>query len=221
MLAKIRCQSSVCRACLPRKAIAFSINKVPGHWHTPVPWSFLLEWTLANLYQENSHHVLGVAYQEAGSSSWWLPEAAPRALDIPSWTNCSGRKIKPYLLNHCSWVFMMCCCSVAKLCPTLCDPTDCRKPGFPILHYLPKFAQTHVHWVGDAIQPSHALSPPSPPALSLSQHQVFSNESALCIRWQKYWSFSFSIRPSSEYPGLISFRIDWFDLFALGETHKM
>ena len=71
--------------------------------------------------------------------------------------------------------------------------------------------QTHVHWFSDAIQPSHLLSSPSPPALSLSQIRVFSNESALCIRWPKYWSLSFSISPSNEYSGLISFRISFYN----------
>ena len=89
---------------------------------------------------------------------------------------------------------------------------DCSTPGFPVLHYLPEFSQTHVHWVNDAIQPSHPLFPLSLPALNLSQHQDFSSESALHIRWPKYWSFSFSISPSNEYSRLISFRIDWFDL---------
>ena len=97
----------------------------------------------------------------------------------------------------------ICCCSVAKLCPTLCNSMNCSMPDFPVLHHLPEFAQTRVHWVGDAIQPSHPLSPASPPALSLSQIRVFSNESALCIRWSKYWSFSFSISPSNKYSGLI------------------
>ena len=96
------------------------------------------------------------------------------------------------------------------LCQTLRDPIDCRTPGFPVLHNLPELAQTHVHQASDAIQPSHPLSSPSPPAFSLSQHQVFSNELALCIRWPEYWSFN--ICPSNEYSGLISFRIDWFDL---------
>ena len=63
-----------------------------------------------------------------------------------------------------------CCCSGAKSCPTLCDPMNCSTPGFPVLHYLPEFAETHVHLVGDAIQPSHPLSPLSPPALNLFQH---------------------------------------------------
>ena len=76
----------------------------------------------------------------------------------------------------------------------------------------------HVHWVGDTIQTSHPLSSPSPPALSLSQHQIFSNESVLHIRWSKYWSFSIS--PSNEYSGLISFRTDWFYLLALQGTLK-
>ena len=92
---------------------------------------------------------------------------------------------------------------------------DCSTPGFPVLHYLPEFAQTHVHRVGDTIQPSHPLSFPSPPALSLSSIRLFSNESALRIMWPKYWSFSFAMSPSNNYSGLISFRIDWFDLFAV------
>ena len=96
----------------------------------------------------------------------------------------------------------------SKLCPTLFDPIDCSTPGFPVLHYLLEFAQTHVHWVSDANQPSHPLSPSSPPTFNLSPHQVvISNESALCtMYWPKYWSFSISL--SSEYSGLTSFRID-------------
>ena len=98
---------------------------------------------------------------------------------------------------------------------------DCSAPGLPVLHHLPELAQTHVHCVGDAIQPPHLLSSPSPPALNLSQHQgVFSNESALHIRWSKYWSFSFNISPSNEHPELISFRIDWLDLLAVQATLK-
>ena len=108
--------------------------------------------------------------------------------------------------------------SVAQSCPTLCDPMDCSMPGFPVHHQLPEFTQTHVHPVGDAIQPSHPLSSPSP-AFNLSQYRVFSIES-VCIRWPKYWSFSFSINPSNEYLGLISFRIDWLDLLAVQGTLK-
>ena len=103
--------------------------------------------------------------------------------------------------------------SVAQSCPTLCDPMNHSTPGLPVHHQLPEYNQTHVHRVRDAIQPSHPLSSPFPPALSPSQHQgCFSNESTLCMRWPKYWSFSFSISPSNEHPGLISFRMDWLDL---------
>ena len=102
--------------------------------------------------------------------------------------------------------------SVAQSYPTLCDPMNCSTPGLPVPHQLPESTQTHVHRVSDAIQLSHPLLYPSPPTLNLSQHQVFSNESVLCIRWPKYWSFSFSISPYNEYSGLISFRMDWSDL---------
>ena len=105
--------------------------------------------------------------------------------------------------------------SVTQSCLTLCDPMDCSAPGFHVHHQLPKLAQTHVHQVGDAIQPSHPLLSPSPPVFNLSQNQVFPNESVLRIRWPKYWSFSVSISPSSEYSELISFRMDWLDLFAV------
>ena len=110
--------------------------------------------------------------------------------------------------------------SVAQSCPTLCYPMDCSTPGFSVHHQLPELAQTHVHWGGDAIQPSYPLSTPSPPAFNLSQNQVFSNESVLRIRWPKYWNFSFSISPSNEYSGLISSRIDWLDLLAVQGTLK-
>ena len=101
------------------------------------------------------------------------------------------------------------CSSVSKLCPTLCDNMDCSTPSFLVLHYLPEFAQAHVHWVGDAIQPSHSVIPFSSCSPSI---RVFSNESTLHIRWPKCWSFSFSISPSNEYSELTSFRIDFFDL---------
>ena len=92
--------------------------------------------------------------------------------------------------------------------------------GLPVHHQLLEFTQTHVHRVSDAIQPSHPLLSPSPPAPNPSQHQGFSNESTLSIGWPKYWSFSFSISPSNEYLQLISFRIDWFDLLAVQGTFK-
>ena len=102
----------------------------------------------------------------------------------------------------------------------LCNPMDCHTAGFPVLHCLLEFAQTLVHWVNDAIQPPHPLLPVFPPALNLSQHQLLSSELTLCIKWPKYWSFCFSISPSSEYSGLISFRIYWSDLLAVQGTLK-
>ena len=97
---------------------------------------------------------------------------------------------------------------------------DCDTTGFPVLHYFLEFAQTHVYCVDDAIQPSHPLSSPPPPALNPSQHQSLSLDSALHIRWPKYWSFIFSISPSTKHSWLISFRIDWFDLQAVQGTLK-
>ena len=95
---------------------------------------------------------------------------------------------------------------------------NCSIPGFPVLHHFPELAQTHVHSVSDAIQPSRPLPLLSPPAFNLFQHRVFSIDLALHIRWPKYWSFSFSINPSNEYSGLISFRMDWCDLLAVKGT---
>ena len=112
--------------------------------------------------------------------------------------------------------------SVTQSCLTLCDFMDCSTPGFPVHYQLPELAQTHTHWVSDAIQPSHPLSSPSPPTFNHSQHQdLFKRVSCLpkCW-WPKYWSFSFSIGPSNEYSGLISFRIDWLDLLAVQGTLK-
>ena len=100
------------------------------------------------------------------------------------------------------------------------QPHEPQHARHPCSSPTPGVHPNHVHRVGDAIQPSHPLLSPSPPALNLSQHQVFSNESALRIRWPKYWSLSFSISPSDEHPRLISFRIDWLDLLAVQGTLK-
>ena len=110
--------------------------------------------------------------------------------------------------------------SAQSLSPVrLCDPVDCSTPGFPVHHQLLELAQTHVHRVSDAIQPSHPLFSPSPPAFNLSQHQGLF-QSVIHIRWPKYWSFSFSISLFNDYSGLLSFRIDWLDLFAVQGTLK-
>ena len=109
--------------------------------------------------------------------------------------------------------------SVTQSSLTLCDPLNCSKLGLTVHHQLSESTQIHVHWVDDAIQPSHPLSSLSP-ALNLSQHQGLLNESALRIRWPKYWGFSFNASPSYEQPGLISFRMDRFDLLAVQGTLK-
>ena len=92
--------------------------------------------------------------------------------------------------------------------------------GLPVHHQLPEFTEIHIHGVGDAIQPSHLLSSLSPLAPISPSIRVFSNESTLRRRWPKYWSFSFSIIPSKEHPGLISFTMDWLDLLAVQGTRK-
>ena len=110
--------------------------------------------------------------------------------------------------------------SVAQSCPTLCSPMDCSTSGFPVHHQLLELAQIHVHRVSDAIQPSYPLSSPSLLPSIFPSIRVFSNELVLCIMWPKYWSFSFTISPSNEYSGLISFRMDWLDLLAGQGTLK-
>ena len=111
-----------------------------------------------------------------------------------------------FLYLSFSFPLCCCCCLVTQSRLTLCDPMDWSMPGFPVLHHLPELAQTHVHWVSDAVQPSHVCH-----LILLSSIfpsiRVFSTELALHIRWPKYWSFSFSTSPSNEYSGLISLRL--------------
>ena len=115
---------------------------------------------------------------------------------------------------------MIFCCSDAQSCPTLCDLMNCSTPGFPVLHHLPEFAKLMS---SESVMPSKHLILCHPLLLLPSifpSIRVFSNESALHIRWPKYWSFSFSISPSNEHPGLSSFRMDWLDLLAVQGTLK-
>ena len=146
----------------------------------------------------------------------------------PGWKESSGRMDTHICIAEC----LLCSpaittlligyqfSSVIQLCLTLCDPMDWSTPGLPVHHQFPELAQTHVHWVGDAIQPSHPFLSPSALPSVFPSIRVFSNLSVLRIRWPKYWSFSFSVSPSNEYSGLISFRIDWFDLLAVQGTLK-
>ena len=110
--------------------------------------------------------------------------------------------------------------SIVQFYLTLWDPMDCSTPGLPVHHQLPEHAQIHLVWVRDAIQPSHPFSSPSPPAFNLSQHQGLFQWVSSSHQVAKYWSFGFRISPSNEYTGLISFRIDWFDLLAVQGTLK-
>ena len=122
---------------------------------------------------------------------------------------------KLHLYIVCLCFHTLCCFSVTQLCPALCEPVDCSMPGIPVLHHIPEVAQTHVHWVGDAIQTS------CPVISFLSCLQPFPASESFPISWlfasgaPKFWSFSFSISPSNEYSGLISFRSHWFYLLAV------
>ena len=126
-----------------------------------------------------------------------------------------GTRLAMLSTNHSFFIYA--CCSVAKSCPALCNPTDCNTPGFPVLQCLPELAQTHTHWISDAILCCPLLLLPS----IFPSIRVFSNEMAPYIRWPTCWSFIFSLSPSSEYSGLISFRIDWFDLASQGTLKSL
>ena len=110
--------------------------------------------------------------------------------------------------------------SITQSCLILCDPKNCSTPGCPVHHQLPELTKAHVHWVGDVFQPSHLLSFPSPPTFNPSQNQGLFKWVTSYIRWPKYCSFSFSVRPSNEYSGPISFRINGFHLLAVQDTLK-
>ena len=134
--------------------------------------------------------TFGVALQKQGNWSLFLPspEAASECGACSYLNSFALVHPLPAVIHRCIQFT-----SVAQSCPTLCDPTDCSTPGFPVHHQLPELAQTHVYQTGDAVQPSHPLSSPSPPDFNLSQHQGLFQGVVLCIRWPKYWSFSFSL----------------------------
>ena len=179
------------------------------HW--PVDSLPLLPSGVAGLKYKDQVHSSGAIYFQVFHGTF--PKLAcirlykhPKA-KIICWSSSKIQNLY-YLLLSC------------KVTSDSCNPMNCSMSGFPVLHYLPEFVPIHVHWVSDAIQPFHPWSPPSPPALNVSQHQGLFQWVGLCIRWPKYWSFSFSTSPSSEYSALISFRMDWFDLLAVQGTLK-
>ena len=153
-----------------------------------------------------------------------MGSSQPRDRNFISYVSCISRQVFFYHQYHNgsthfggdSVQFSL----VTQSCPTLCDPMDCRMPGFPVHYQLLEPAQTHVHRVGDA---SYHLILYSPLLLQPSifpSIRVFSSESVLCITWPEYWHINFSISTSSEYSGLISFRMDWLDLFEVQGAFK-
>ena len=148
---------------------------------------------------------------------------------LPSWPNQFPKTLLPNIITlgirspymnfggeeHSVYCVSVQFSSVTQSCPTFCNPMDCSTPGFPVHHQLLEVTQTYVHWVSDAIQPSHPLLSPFPPAFNFSQHQGFFQWVSSLHQVAKNWSFSFNISPSNEYSGLISFRMDWFDLLAV------
>ena len=149
---------------------------------------------------------------------WWQPAAGLGAVSVAlhAWDLLKELAIIFITSTMVSVQFS----SVPQSCPTLCDPMNCSTPGLPVHHQLLEFTQTHIHLVSDAIQPSHPLSSPFPPPPIPPCIRVLSNESNLRMRWPKYLSFSLSIIPFKEHPGLISFRMDWLDLVEVQGTLK-
>ena len=164
-------------------------------------------------------------FNMAITNSWFLPHISSSSSCQYQKASSSTRLFKSknigVFYSSLSSIFcpFYCCCSIAKLCSTLWNPMDCSTPGSLVLHYLPEFAQIHVRWVSDTIYlilcHPLLLLPSVFPSI-----RVFTNESTFCIRWPKYWSFSFSISPSNDYLGLISFRVAWFDLLEVRGTLK-
>ena len=154
--------------------------------------------------------------------SWTWLSTPHHAHTHKTWVNCivvvqsvMSNSFWPHGLHTHTHTPRVNCIIVVQSCPTLFDPMDCSMPDFPVLHNLPKLAQTHVSWVSEAIHCPSSEAVLCPPLLLSSVFpsiREFSNESALHLRWPKYWSFSFSISPSNDYSELISFRIGWIDL---------
>ena len=175
------------------------------------PWTVVHQAPLSMKFSKQEYWS-GLPFPAPGDLSDLGIEPASPALQVDSLP--LSHQGSPLIKMDC-WF----CCSVAESYPTPCNPVDCSTPDFPAVHRLLSLLKL-MSIVSDAIEPPHPLSLPSHPASVFPSIRVFSNESALCIRWPKYWSFSFSINPSNEYSELISFRIDWFDLLAVQEALK-
>ena len=134
------------------------------------------------------------------------------------WSDLAAAEVMRWLVGAMNGIVQF--FSVTQSCLTLCNLMNSSMPGLPVHNQLPESTQTHVHWVSDAIQPSHLCCPFLLLSSIFPSIRVFSNESALCIRWPKYWSFSLNISPSNEHPGLICFRMDWLDILAVQGTLK-
>ena len=174
-------------------------------WSYSIYWLFYVKFKNCTFWSRKSPVKPGISYSENKKilQEWCkhikkLMILLKRDPISKIWHNLNFKNKNSY--NEASVQFN----SAVQSCLTLCKPMDCSMPGFPVYNQLPKLAQTHIHWVGDAVQSSCPLLSPSPPAFSL-------------IRWPNW---SFSISPSNEYSGLIFFRIDWFDLLALQGTVK-
>ena len=208
-----------------------SFGNLPRSSWTYIWFRYLVLGEILNTMKSKCFLFFGKVWDLDGLAlSWYLlcvPHPQPSMFYLIFWpehewtiglddTNATGKDQDLHLLSKSSETH---CCSVAKLCLTLPKTVDCSTPGFPVPHHLslPKFMST------ESVMPSNSLTVCYPllflPSI-LPSIRVFSNESAVHIRWLKYWSFSFSISPSNEYSGMISFKIDWFDLLAFQGTLK-
>ena len=197
-------------------------SRLPGKYQSPQIWRWCYPYARN---QRGTEELL----DEGKRGEWksWLKTQHWKNKDHGIWlhhfiASRKGKKEKQWQIFS-SWApksLQVVTCSVAQLCPSLWRPMNCSTPGLSVHHQLPELAQIHIHWDSDAIQSSHPLSSLSPPAFSLSQHQGLFKWASSSHQWPKYWSFSFSISPSNEYSGLISFRMDCLDLLAVQGTLK-
>ena len=192
------------------------------NWHPPISESYWWKWkslSLVPLYVTSMttvHGILQARILEWVGFPFSRESSQPR--DQTQVSHIVGRVFTSWVTREAQELLVQ-FSSVTQSCPTLCDPMDYSTPDLPVHHKLLEPTQTHVHRVGDAIQPSHPLSSPSPPAPNPCQHQGLFKWVSSSHHWPKYWSFSFNISPPNEHSGLI-FRKDRLDLLAVQETLK-